>query len=344
MTSVLSIKRLRYAQRNGFFSNLSKRILVLGCPEPEALEILELDGLLVCHPEKSVVQKAKALNFQALVDLENSNKISILRSICATLVWVTKSRRETFFNIALAFVITENTGKIILTGEKKDGVEYAIKKLRTMIEPVSIISKSHGKIVLFKRPLCLPKTLRSWKKKGDLQKNASGFFSAPGIFSEVAIDKGSQLLAEHFSGKLHGNVIDLGAGWGYLSAEALKNSPTIKLMALVDSNLRALKSAQANITSPKTKFFWLDLKTDVLTFKNFDHVIMNPPFHTGRKVNFGLGLTFLGIANQILRKGGILWMVFNRELPYEKSIASLFSNYDLINQTKNYKIIKAIKT
>ena len=344
MVTILGIKRLLEAQRNGFFSNISRRILVLGCPQPEALKILKLNDVLICHPEKSVVQKAQELNFQTLVDLERFNKIRISRSVRTAIVWVTKSRSETLFNIALAFLITPKAGKIILTGEKKDGIEYAVKKLSAMIKPISVISKSHGKIGLFQRPRYLPKTVRSWKKKGELQKNASGFFSSPGTFSETNIDKGSQLLVSHYSGKLHGNVIDLGAGWGYLSAEAIKNSPSIRLLTLIDCNLSALNSARLNITSSKARFFWLDLRTDILALKNLDHVIMNPPFHIGRKVNFDLGLTFLGTAQKILRKGGILWMVFNRELPYEKSIASLFPNYDLLNETKNYKVIRAKKT
>ena len=70
-------------------------------------------------------------------------------------------------------------------------------------------------------------------------------------------------------------------------------------------------------------------------------MIMNPPFHIGRKVELGLGLTFLNVAKKILTKGGTLWMVFNKELPYEKTMSILFPNYEFLNRTKNYKVIRA---
>ena len=83
---------------------------------------------------------------------------------------------------------------------------------------------------------------------------------------------------------------------------------------------------------------------ETLNINNFDHVIMNPPFHIGRKVELGLGLAFLSIAKNILTKGGTLWMVYNQELPYEKTMNSLFTNYQFLNKTKTYNVIRAKKT
>ena len=344
MVAAFGINILLQARENGFFSNSSPNMLVLGCPNPEILKVLGFTNLVICHPEKSVIKKAKELNFQTLMDRDPISRLQVLRSIGTTLVWVTKSRRETFFYIALALKITKKKGNIVVTGEKKEGIESAIKKLKVIIEPITMISKSHGKIGLFRRPLFLPETVKSWKNDGKLQRVASGYTSAAGTFSETAVDKGSRLLANQFAGKLYGKVVDLGAGWGYLSAEAIKNNPDINLMTLIDSNLGALNSARVNITSPKAKFLWLDLQHDILNLKNFDHVIMNPPFHIGRKVELGLGLTFLNVAKRILTKGGTLWMVFNKELPYEKTMSILFPNYEFLNRTKNYKVIRAKKS
>ena len=74
-----------------------------------------------------------------------------------------------------------------------------------------------------------------------------------------------------------------------------------------------------------------------------DFVIMNPPFHTGKKNDIGLGLNFIQNAAHHLRKGGVLMMVANVHLPYENHLKSLFSNFDIIAQKSGFKIIRAVK-
>ena len=341
--SNLAIKRLLQAQSNGFFLNISGRVLVLGCPQPELLKVLNLREVIVCHPEKAIIRRAQDLNFCTLIDKSKLTKLKLLRSVGASIVYITKSRRETLLNIAMAFSATNRKGNIIITGGKKEGIEYTLGELKKIIEPCSVLSKAHGKIGLFKRPERIPQVIRNWKKQGRLLQNNSGFVTAAGTFSEHFVDNGSQLLADQFLGKLYGNVVDLGAGWGFLSAEAIKYSPQIENITLIDSNSNALKSAKINVRSNKAKFFWLDLEYDRLSMENVDHVLMNPPFHKGQKIDFRLGLSFLNIAKDILKKGGTLWMVFNRNSPYEKSVKSLFPNYEFLKETKGYKVINAKK-
>jgi 16S rRNA (guanine1207-N2)-methyltransferase len=342
LKSSLSTKRLIQAQKKGFFKNLIPEILVLGCSELEALKFIGFNNLIICHPEKSVIRKAEEFGFRTIMS-DNDLIKKKFKSIQTSFVWITKSRRETFFNIAIAFIITKKGGKVIVTGEKKDGVEHFINKIKSLIDPIAILSKSHGKIGLFSPPNQLPQTFMKWKREGKFKKITSEYLTSAGTFSEKSIDKGSELLANQFSNKLFGNVVDIGAGWGYLSSMALKNNSRINLITLIDSNLGAIKSARMNIKNSKAKFLWLDLENDEVKIKNYDHVIMNPPFHIGRKVDFNLGLTFLSIAKTVLVKGGTLWMVFNRGLPYEKIIINLFPNYEFINETKKYKVIRAKK-
>ena len=323
--------------------NISGRVLVLGCAQPESLKVLNFRKVIVCHPEKAIVRRAQDLNFCSLIDKSKLTKLKLLRSVGASIVYITKSRRETLLNIAMAFSATNWKGNIIITGGKKEGIEYALCELKKIVEPCSVLSKAHGKIGLFKRPERIPQVIRNWKKQGRLLQNNSGFVTAAGTFSEHFVDNGSQLLADQFLANLYGSIADLGAGWGFLSAEAIKGSPQIENITLIDSNSNALKSAKINVRSNKARFVWLDLEYDRLSMENVDHVLMNPPFHKGQKIDFRLGLSFLNIAKDILKKGGTLWIVFNRNSPYEKSVKSLFPNYKFLKETKGYKVIKARK-
>ena len=155
---------------------------------------------------------------------------------------------------------------------------------------------------------------------------------------------GSYLLSKQFENKLDGDIADLGSGWGYLSAQAIKSNHSIKNIFLVESHMGALNAAKKNILSARAKFLWLDIQHDDLQVNNVNHVIMNPPFHFGTRVNMQLGFTFLKVAHKILKGGGCLWLVFNQELPYEPYIKNLFSNYQLLVRSKTYKVIKAYKS
>ena len=161
----LAVKRLLEAQSNGFFLNISGRVLVLGCVQPELLKALNVREVIVCHPEKAIIRRAKDLNFFTLINKSKITKLKLLRSVGASIVYITKSRRETLHNIAMAFSATNRKGNIIITGGKKEGIEYTLGELKKIIEPCSVLSKAHGKIGLFKRP-CLLYTSPSPRDRG----------------------------------------------------------------------------------------------------------------------------------------------------------------------------------
>ena len=72
-----------------------------------------------------------------------------------------------------------------------------------------------------------------------------------------------------------------------------------------------------------------------------DHVVMNPPFHTGRDADPALGASFLAAAARNLAPSGTLWMVANRHLPYDRSLAALFREVAEIGGTPAYRLTRA---
>ena len=49
------------------------------------------------------------------------------------------------------------------------------------------------------------------------------------------------------------------------------------------------------------------------------------------------------VAEWILRKGGRLWLVANRHLPYEGVLTPLFAGVELKSQTGGFKVYEARK-
>jgi 16S rRNA (guanine1207-N2)-methyltransferase len=70
-------------------------------------------------------------------------------------------------------------------------------------------------------------------------------------------------------------------------------------------------------------------------------VICNPPFHLGRAADPALGQAFVATAAAVLRGSGTLWLVANRHLPYEAALGRLFRDVGLLEETADYKLIRA---
>lgn len=177
-----------------------------------------------------------------------------------------------------------------------------------------------------------------------LQPVADGaIFSRPGLFSWDRIDAGSARLADAIAGKLSGRGADLGAGQGYLSRAALTENPDITHIDLYEAEHRALACAEATLDGMgRHAVHWADV-TAGLPETGYDFIISNPPFHVGRADNAALGQAFITAAARSLAPNGDLWLVANRHLPYEATLAAHFRHHEILDDAGGYKIIHATR-
>lgn len=183
--------------------------------------------------------------------------------------------------------------------------------------------------------------LAEWQKLAEPQAiPGTSFITRPGVFSAKHIDPGSLLLASHLPVSMRGNVADLGAGWGFLSHVALEKSPQISRIDLFEADARALECARQNV-SGNACFHWHDVTTGIPD--GYDHIIMNPPFHTAQSKDVDLGKAFLTVAAAALKRNGTLHLVANRQLPYEAHMRELGLRTRSIAEDHAYKIIFASK-
>ena len=134
-------------------------------------------------------------------------------------------------------------------------------------------------------------------------------------------------------------MIDLGGGWGYLAARALARDG-IERLDLVEAELTALDCARQNVTDPRAHLHWADA-TRWQPDTRADTVITNPPFHMGRAADPGLGRAFIAAAAGMLRPSGALWLVANRHLPYETTLAQHFNRVEEAAGDTRFKILHA---
>ncbi|KRG75067.1 16S rRNA methyltransferase [Stenotrophomonas ginsengisoli] len=170
------------------------------------------------------------------------------------------------------------------------------------------------------------------------------FTSRPGVFAWDRIDPASALLVEHLPSTLAGIGADLGAGWGYLSAEVLERCAKVTRIDLYEAEGRALALARHNLAAAgeRATFHWADVSAGLAG--KYDFVVTNPPFHTTNRTGRPeLGQSFIKAAADGLRQGGRLLLVANRHLPYEEVLGERFSQIDVLAERDGFKLISAIK-
>ncbi|MCR5876361.1 class I SAM-dependent methyltransferase [Phenylobacterium sp. J426] len=167
-----------------------------------------------------------------------------------------------------------------------------------------------------------------------------GLWTQPGVFSWDRPDPGSVLLIRALP-KLTGRGADLGAGVGLLS-RAVLTSPDVTELALVELDRRAHECSRRNVLDARASFHWQDARTGP-ELSGLDFMVMNPPFHDGGAEDKSLGQAFIRRGHAILRKGGSLWIVANRHLPYEGVLAELFASVALRAEGGGFKVYEARK-
>jgi 16S rRNA (guanine1207-N2)-methyltransferase len=257
----------------------------------------------------------------------------------AALVQIVKSRTSTLSAVAEAFGAVRPGGLIIIDGAKEEGIEAILKALRAQVALEGVFSKSHGKLIWFRRPETVPEAVADWIAAPT--ETEEGYVIPPGGFSADGPDRGSEILVA-LAPPLKGRVADLGAGWGYLAGEILAEQEAITDLDLIEADHAMLEAARANIDDPRAAFHWADV-TRFDPAEPYDAIISNPPFHTGRRADPGLGRAFISAAARMLKPSGKFIMVANRHLPYEAALKDAFGTGRLIAELEGYKLYEAAK-
>ena len=250
----------------------------------------------------------------------------------AAVVFVSRARALCEALLAQAARVTD--GPVIVDGAKTDGIEAMLKACRARATTSPPISKAHGKLFWFAADGA---HFDDWAPSG-ARRIEGGFLTRAGVFSADGIDPGSRLLGEALPARLGLRVADLGAGWGYLAAEALAARADIEEMHLIEADMTALDCARANVTDPRARFHWQDAR-GWRPETPLDTVITNPPFHTGRAPDPALGRAFIAAAANVLGPRGQLFLVANRHLPYEADMARAFAEVSELGGDARFKLL-----
>lgn len=248
---------------------------------------------------------------------------------------------ERRYAMALALRALEAGGRFIAAAPKDKGGSRLKKELEAFGGDVEDSPRRHHRICALRRP-AEPQGLDQAIAEGAPRLDAGlGLWTQPGVFSWDRVDPGSALLLQHLP-PLAGRGADLGCGLGVLARRILAN-PEVGSLSMIDIDRRAVDCARRNVDDPRAEIAWADATGPAAPLEGLDFVVMNPPFHDGGGEDRALGQRFIRRAHEILRKGGVLWLVANRHLPYEPVLEPLFARVERRADSGGYKVFEARK-
>jgi 23S rRNA (guanine1835-N2)-methyltransferase len=167
------------------------------------------------------------------------------------------------------------------------------------------------------------------------------------VFCREHLDIGTRLLLEHLPAiPKAGSIIDLGCGNGIVGLLAARQQAAANL-AFIDESYMAVASAEANFRAifgtTRQASFSAGNCLDGVAAASADLILNNPPFHQQHVVGDHIARQMHRQALDVLRPGGELWVVGNRQLGYHRVLKDLFGNCQTVASNPKFVVLRAIR-
>ena len=169
-----------------------------------------------------------------------------------------------------------------------------------------------------------------------------------GVYAREKLDIGARHFMKNLPDVKSGmRVIDLGCGNGVIGLTVLAQQPEA-FVTFVDESYMAVDSAKANISKnlpdqiERCEFSINDCLADVEP-NSVDLVLCNPPFHQQNATTDHIAWQMFRDSHRVLKKGGELRIIGNRQLGYHIKLKRLFGNEKLIASNDKFVTLSAIK-
>ncbi len=261
-------------------------------------------------------------------------------SVDSVMIYAPPGVLERRYTLALALKALKVGGRLDVMAPKDKGGSRLKKELEAFGLEIGETAKAHHRRCVVIKPEAMTGIDAAIEAGAPRLVEGLEAWSQPGVFAWDRIDGGSALLAQTLPA-LKGAGADLGCGYGALATVVLR-SPAVTALKLVDTDRRAVEAAKRNVEDPRASFEWADVRT-LEGEGNLDFIVMNPPFHDGGAEDRRLGQAFIRKAAEMLKKGGVLWLVANRHLPYEAELKEAFKRVTPAGDGGGYKLFEAVK-
>lgn len=268
-------------------------------------------------------------------------------------VFLPKARAELDLRLALARWLASDGARLVLLGEKKEGIAGAVKQLKAVAPQSSKTdSARHCQVWCADNIEPLPEfSLQDWMTWTEVHCEPVTVEVAglPGIFSLEELDEGTRLLLETLDKHpvSSGKILDFACGAGVLGAwlhrwHEQKGLSTVTVDG-IDVQSQAVICAretyrqngvcgriQASDGLPGVEGVW-------------PVIVSNPPFHSGVRTDLSMTERFLREVVRHLAPGGEVRLVANSFLPYEPLMKRCIGPVDRLWEDRRFTVYRAFR-
>ncbi|OEY67107.1 methyltransferase [Marinobacter sp. X15-166B] len=335
-------------------AQLQGRVALIGVTAAAVLPRLSPGGLVFtdhfgCFREiEQLAQQPAASQWTPVFGyLEPAAALGTLDTVA---VFMPKAKAELALRLALAASLLAAGGKVLVIGEKKEGIASASRVLATIAPtPLKVDSARHCQVwagypAQTGRALEVSDWL-SWHtvSVAGLDIRVAGL---PGIFSDGRLDEGTgHLLDTLASHPVKGPVLDFACGAGvvgaWLESRARQTSEHGLVVDGIDVQAQAVTCARKSYQQAQAQ--GTIIAGDGLAELQgcYRTIVTNPPFHAGVRTDTSMTTRFLQQAKRHLLPGGELRLVANTFLPYQNAIATHIGPVDVLFQDKRFTVYRA---
>ena len=158
-----------------------------------------------------------------------------------------------------------------------------------------------------------------------------------GVFSKGELDEGTALMLEAID-EVHGEVLDLGCGWGAVGTILGKRFEDARI-TMSDINERALDLSRKNLAMNGVKNARVVFSDGFDNIEStFDFIITNPPIRAGKQVIYSM----FDEAIKRLNTNGKLILVIRKQQGALSALKHLeYANARIISKHKGFMVICA---
>ncbi|MEW9797893.1 methyltransferase [Alteromonas sp. CYL-A6] len=261
------------------------------------------------------------------------------------LIYLPKSKAHFSMLLRQAAGLLKAGGRIHVVGENKGGIKSAAKLMQQYGATMKVDSARHCSLITTDVAVQHgPFEPDVWLETITYQCNGRQWdvVSMPGVFSHGELDNGTHLLLEKCSQTLRGDILDFACGAGVVGSFLKTSYPHLTLHYLDVSALALYCCAQTLQENQQTGQLIAANGLHGVSL-SVNHIITNPPFHTGVKTDYSITKRFIEDASRILKSGGTLQMVANRFLPYPGLLSEHFAQVHTVAQTTQFSVYQATR-
>lgn len=318
-----------------------KILLIEPMADQLAAELVDAGLAVSCLTTDAAVANA----WQAKVNCQLGHEFSLDAVFDTVVVFFPKSKELLHYVLARIKPLIHDNSNVYLVGDNKGG----IKSLAPLAEKLGLHAHKldNAKHCLwFALNGLSEQTIKASAMTQFALKHGPfsfPFCSLPGVFNHGKLDQGTALLLENLGHVQHGTVLDFACGAGIIGTALKLREPKIQLYA---SDISALAVASTEAT-----FAVNQLQAQVQTADGFpantpafDHIVSNPPFHTGLKTDLSIAEQFIRDSKAKLKTNGSLTLVANAHLPYAEWLTAAFGNVKELARRQGFVVYRSNKS